>query len=274
MTELKVHHLNCGSMCPLGSHLFPRFFPQEIVCHCLLIEVGQRLVLVDTGLGVQDLQNLKKLGPLTYLLNPVPDLSLTAFEQVKSLGFSPTDVTDLIPTHLDLDHAGGLRDFPHARVHIAKDELRAAQARIRFNDKNRYRPHQWSSATRWQEYDPTQGEMWNGFDCVRSLPGLPPEILLVRLPGHTPGHFGVAVKTNDRWLLHGGDAYYDHKELESREQPPLGLRIFQRIVHTDFQKALSTQRKLRALKKDPSLEVFCSHDAVELQNLKGRAAKS
>lgn len=262
---MKIHHLNCGSMCPIGGKIFPKFFPQEIACHCLLIESNNRLILVDTGIGTQDIQNLRRLGIMSWALGPIADHKLTAVEQVKSLGYSPSDVTDLIPTHLDLDHAGGIPDFPQAIVHVAKEELKAARSRANFIFRQRYRDCHLSGATQWQEFDLIDGEAWHGFDCVRSISGLPPEILLVRLPGHTPGHFGVAVDSGKKWLLHAGDAYYDHKELTNTSKAPLGLRLFQKIVHTDFATAMNTQKKLSDLGSDQTIEIFCSHDPFELR---------
>ncbi|MGP3965322.1 hypothetical protein ACTWPT_56180 [Nonomuraea sp. 3N208] len=43
---------------------------------------------------------------------------------------------------------------------------------------------------------------------MRQLNGLPPEILLIPLAGHSRGHSGVAVDTGATWLLHAGDAYF------------------------------------------------------------------
>lgn len=45
---MRIHHLNCVSTCPLGGRL---------CCHCLLLETQQGLVLVDTGLGPQDVRD-------------------------------------------------------------------------------------------------------------------------------------------------------------------------------------------------------------------------
>lgn len=43
---MKVHHLNCGCMCPVGGAIFDGFSKgiyAHLVCHCLLIETGVRL---------------------------------------------------------------------------------------------------------------------------------------------------------------------------------------------------------------------------------------
>ena len=55
---MRIHHLSCGSMCPYGGYLWdgmtPGLGPATIVCHCLLIEAADSLVLVDTGFGLGD----------------------------------------------------------------------------------------------------------------------------------------------------------------------------------------------------------------------------
>ncbi|MFX5157655.1 hypothetical protein ABTC76_19800, partial [Acinetobacter baumannii] len=59
----------------------------------------------------------------------------------------------------------------------------------------RYRPAQWGDTSRWHTYPSRAGGRWFGFDAVTQLDNLPPEILLVPLPGHTAGHAGVAIET-------------------------------------------------------------------------------
>ncbi|WP_400190728.1 MBL fold metallo-hydrolase [Hymenobacter sp. B81] len=66
---------------------------------CLLIEDGNRLVLVDTGIG--DKQDAKFRGHF-YLHG---DDTLT--DSLYRLGFGPADVTDVLLTHLHFDHCGG-----------------------------------------------------------------------------------------------------------------------------------------------------------------------
>ncbi len=71
----------------------------------------------------------------------------------------------------------------------------AEKERRGFIAKRRYRPVQWDDVRDWRTYA-DGGERWFGFDNVRSLDGLPPEILMVPLPGHTAGHAGIAVHTD------------------------------------------------------------------------------
>lgn len=177
----------------------------------------------------------------------------------------------IVPTHLDLDHAGGLGDFPGAQVHVYKTELDAALTRSSFRERDRYIPAQWAHGPKWSPRDVT-GESWFGFDAVRALPGTDEEVLLVPLTGHTRGHCGVAVRTDRGWLLHCGDAYFFRGEMDAEPHCPIGLSLFQSLLQMHGPSRLANQRRLRELKQAHGGEVtlFSAHDPVELSNMRTR----
>lgn len=272
---MRIHHLNCGTHCPLGGAFFDgasRGLLADIATHCLLIETDQGLVLVDTGYGLQDVQHPHPRLPRIWraVLNTRLRESDTALRQVERLGYAARDVRHIVLTHLDFDHAGGIEDFPEARLHVMEAERDAAEYQRRsFVARQRYRSLQWDDVRDWRTYA-GRGEPWFGFDTVRSLDGLSPEILMVPLPGHTLGHAGVAVQTGTGWLLHAGDAYLhgDQMNLERCGCPP-GLRVYQNIMDTDRPARRANQQRLRELKRAHASEVriFCSHDTRELAAL-------
>ncbi len=266
---LKIHHLNCGTMRPIGGQLVDgRGGPlrrAELVCHCLLVDTGKELVLIDTGVGTPAaLRPAEWLGgPFTRLVGLRTSLAESAVEQVKRLGYAAEDVRHIVLTHLDLDHAGGLVDFPHATVHVYAEELRALESR-----HPRYRAAQFAHRPQWRSYADL-GEPWLGFDAVRELAGLPPEILLVPLMGHTPGHAGVAVDTGDGWLLHCGDAFFFHGEVDPfRPYCPPGLVLFQTVMQTVGEMRRKNQRRLRELNRRDDVTMFAAHDAHDFKRLR------
>ncbi|WP_375769416.1 MBL fold metallo-hydrolase [Archangium gephyra] len=275
---MRVHHLNCITMCPPGGRLMdgrwrPKGVPAALVCHTLLVETEQGLVLVDTGFGLEDVRNPRpRLSPFFLNLNrPRFNEDMTAIRQIERLGFKAGDVRHIVLTHLDFDHAGGLDDFPAARVHVMAAEAEAAVAQATWLDRRRFRPRQWSTQPHWVTYPmPFGGERWFGFECVRELAGLPPEILLVPLVGHTLGHTGVAVQRSDGWLLHAGDAYFFHEEMDPY-QPRCtpGLLAYQELMQKDGRLRKLNQERLRDLVRLHSrdVRVFCAHDAVEFERL-------
>lgn len=261
-------------MCPRGERLITGeggfLSSARIVCHCLLVEGAEGLVLIDTGFGLEDVRNPRQLGlPFATAFRPQALASETAISQVRELGFDPGDVRHIVATHLDLDHAGGLPDFPDAEVHLLGRELEAAM-NPSLRERPRYIAAHWSHGPRWVEHE-VDGDEWLGFESVRILPGSDAEILLVPLPGHTVGHTAVAVKRDERWLLHCGDAYLHHGEVESPPHCPPVLRAFQAVGSVDNAKRRQNQERLRELasRHAREVELICSHDAPTLARCRG-----
>lgn len=271
---MRVHHLNCGTHCPLGGALFDgdaHGIFARITTHVLLIETpASGLVLVDTGYGLEDVRRPHPRLPHAWraLLNIRLHEQDTALRQIEALGFRARDVRHVVLTHLDFDHAGGLSDFPEARVHLLAAEREAALRHAGFIGHERYRPRQWTGQERWTTYEPT-GEPWLGFDAVRALDGLPSEILMIPLRGHTLGHAGVAVEAEVGWLLHAGDAYLHRGQMDpAHPHMPPGLAAYQHIMDSDRPARRANVERLRTFKRErDGVRVFCAHDRRELEAL-------
>jgi glyoxylase-like metal-dependent hydrolase (beta-lactamase superfamily II) len=272
---MRIHHLDCGTMRPPGGRLMDGtggfFHRAEMVCHCLLIELDTGLVLVETGIGEQAVRRPAEwLGRrFVQLTNPVLELAQTAAHQIEALGYRREDVRDIVLTHLDIDHAGGLADFPDARVHVYAEELRALRGEHTVQERSRYKEPQFQHGPHWAEYADA-GESWFGFEAVRELVGLPPSILLVPLAGHTRGHAGIAVDTGAGWLFCAGDAYYHPGMLEPAPHQPFALAMFEKSVQTLPAARLENQQRLRELVRDhgSAVTVFSAHSAAEFHALR------
>ena len=265
---MRIHHLNTGTLCPIGRRLVNGtgsiFQRARMVCHCLLAETDG-LALVDTGIGLDDIASPMRLGAKwVRQCKPRLDRAETAIEQVKALGFSPGDVRHLLLTHLDRDHAGGIPDFPKAKVHVHRTEFDMAVAGRIAPPKGRYIAGQWRHGPDWNFYG-NGGEDWFGFKGVRALGDREADVLMIPLPGHTLGHCGIAVRGEGRWVLHAGDAYFFHGELEPKPRMPFVLGMFQRRADMDLKMRLANLVRLRALKAahGAEVEIVNSHDPID-----------
>jgi glyoxylase-like metal-dependent hydrolase (beta-lactamase superfamily II) len=268
---MRVHHLSCGTFAP---PLVP-----PIVCHVLLCETDDGLVLVDTGLGLDDYAEPKRrMGPTRKLLKPVWDPTDSAVLQLQGMGFAASDVTHIVLTHLDFDHIGGLSDFPDAIVHTTADEHAAAIAAPDALDKRRYRPAQWAHGPAWQLHG-GRGDRWrDGLIGHEVLPG----ITLVPMPGHSRGHAAVAVEvstgTTGELLVHAGDAVFDaasYTDTLPSGQPLAkvpALRAFEQVVGRDRAAIRRNHQALRRLNDTDGITVFPAHDRRVFDDLAGRAA--
>jgi glyoxylase-like metal-dependent hydrolase (beta-lactamase superfamily II) len=278
---MRIHHLDAISTCPLGGRLMDGrsrsvWTRGKLVCHCLLIESADGLVLVDTGFGLHDVHAPTSRLSWFFLAMVKPEFreDMTAIRQIQQLGFSPRDVRHIVMSHLDFDHAGGLDDFPWATVHLLRRERDDALAQRTWMDRQRFRPQQWQLRRRWKTYGEGDGERWFGFEYVQPI-GLHEEILLVPLPGHTHGHCGIAVRGEQGWKFLAADAYFHEDEMRvGCPSCTPGLRFYQWMLEKDRAKRLENQDRLRALKAahGGEIEIFCSHDTAEFGRVAGRSA--
>ncbi|MEQ6901516.1 MBL fold metallo-hydrolase [Nocardioides sp. YIM 152588] len=262
---MRVHHLNCGTMnAPLVGRM---------VCHVLLVETDDAgLVLVDTGFGLEDVAHTRaRLGPvMPALLRPVLDPAETAAAQVEALGFDRGDVRHVVVTHFDIDHIGGLADFPDAAVHVTTEEYDAAVRSPGRRERLRYRSPQWAHGPRVVEHG-ADGEPWLGFAAARELTDVAAGIALVPLPGHTLGHACVAVDGGDGWLLHAGDAMY-HRGYVDGTPVPRAVRWAEDALATSRRTIRENHDRLAELASGhPEVTVLAAHDPVQLDALAARA---
>lgn len=136
---MKLHVINTGFFKLDGGAMFG-VVPKSIWNHlnpsdennlcswalrCLLIEDGDHLILIDTGIGSK--QSDKFFG--YYYLHGDDSLE----KSLRAVGFAKADVTDVFLTHLHFDHCGGA-------IEINKGKFVPAFPRARY----------WSNADHWQ----------------------------------------------------------------------------------------------------------------------------
>jgi glyoxylase-like metal-dependent hydrolase (beta-lactamase superfamily II) len=257
---MKIHHLNCGSLkAPIVN--------VDAIVYCLLIETSSGLVLVDSGFGTRDYsQPAAKMRFFLYFMGVPKNFKETAIHQIRDLGYKPTDVKHIIQTHLHIDHAGGLGDFPWAKVHIFKDEYQAIQHPRGLLEFAYVQSH-WEHGPDWAIHDSTE-ENWFGFDSINILQTPEADFHLLPLPGHTRGHCGVAIGKPGNWLLHCGDAaspFYSGADLHERGSSAYVLEFIPTsIAHQILGNHVA---KLRALlnQQGDQIQVMSSHDIFSFQ---------
>lgn len=236
-----------------------------MVAHVLLVEAPTGLVLVDSGYGLHDADEWRtRLGMSRLVLRPTYAPGEAAITQVRALGYDPADVRDVVLTHFDADHTGGLVDFPWARVHLSVAEADAVARPRTMLEKQRYLAGPRAHGPTLVPHAPGDGEPWRGFAAVRPLAGVSDDVVLVDLPGHTRGHTAVAVDTGERWILHAGDAFYHRGDVDGTDSTPRALRIMARTTAHDRRVLTANRRRLAELwsADNPGCVLVNAHDAV------------
>lgn len=250
MTE--IYHLNTVSIASPYS---------ENVCgHCLLLKEADRMVLIDTGIGLLDtLYPEERIGrELVEMVGYRFDQELIAIQQIKNLGLNPEKVHDCVISHLDNDHIGGLADFAQATVHVGSEEYENF-----LSGNPRYLKTPLLHNPIIKTY-PETIEEWFGFEARKVRTALQTEILFIPLFGHTLGHCGVAIKTNENWMFYVGDAYYLREELKNTEHP---VNALAEARADDNKMRIRSLNKIRDLiASHPDITVFGYHDIQEFKS--------
>ena len=180
-----------------------------------LIEHPKGLILVDTGWhrdmspeGVYDkAAQIKSLGSrVLYNVNQgqIP-LGEAVDEQLATMGIKPADLDYVLLTHLDCDHANGLRAVRDAKhIIVAQEELDCA----RKNGFIRYKKKWWEGVDlQTIEWNGTEGPAQKSFDLFGDG-----SIKMINIPGHCDGLCAVKITREDgKYVLLFSDGGYATK---------------------------------------------------------------
>ncbi|MDW8134181.1 MAG: MBL fold metallo-hydrolase [Bacteroidia bacterium] len=163
----------------------------------LLIEEGERLMLVDVGVG-------HKYTPKFADLYAINHGSYTLEGELKKLGFSVEDITDVILTHLHFDHAGGstkkvaervVPTFPKARYYIQRSHWAWVHP-PNPREKASFFPENYEPLAEEGQLILLDGEM-------EIMPGVRIRVF----NGHTEGQQLVEIQYKNYTILYGGDLF-------------------------------------------------------------------
>lgn len=202
----ELHALGIGV--PKSDHV-------EIPIVAYLVEhPGAGPILIDSGLhpsaAVDPRKSLGRVGALALRPKMGPEDAVAA--QLRSRAIDASDVRLVVMTHLHIDHASGVSEFPEATFIVTAEEWEAATQPRGW--RHGYRQRQFDHAFDWRLVDFGAPEVDSYATFGRSYDLLGDgSIRIVSTPGHTPGHMSVILRTSEREVLAAGDAIFTMRTL-------------------------------------------------------------
>lgn len=219
-----------------------------------VVEHPEGVFLVDTGpsprINDADYFACDSSNAFFYERNmrfAVPDGDTLA-PRLAQAGIDPGKVRILLITHFHADHVGGVDVVPRARV---------------VTGAGNWPRHTGSFTCRLPEGFAPSTVVFDGAP-IASLPAshaitADRKLSVVPLPGHTPGHVGLAVTDAGHTWLMVGDATFDADQT---------LRGAVSGVTQDVDRAAATQAQLKAASSSTSVTVLPTHDLSVFKRLK------
>jgi N-acyl homoserine lactone hydrolase len=236
----------------------------EIPVVSFLVEhPGAGPVLIDTGLhpsvAIDLKQNFGRVGALAFRGMKISPEG-TARDQLLARGIEPGDVKLVVMTHLHVDHASAMSEFPNATFVFTKREWEAATEPRSWQHGYRTRQFDHGFDYRTLDFEDADSDSYATFGRSFDLLG-DGSIRAVYTPGHTHGHMSVVLRlARGREALVAGDAIYTRHALETGQLPF-------RIEDEHFYNRSLKEIQLYVQTKPDAL-VIPGHDMAEWNKLK------
>lgn len=171
---------------------------KTLVNSCYLIKNGSRYMVWDTGIPADTVQKPVRGGDFPM------ELSSTMVDQLKRIGVSPDQIEFVGVSHDHFDHIGQADSFPKATLLIGAEDHEAIKSNPELGA--RFKPWIEGGA----KVDPVKGDK-DVFGDGR--------VLMLNMPGHTPGHHSLLVKLASGPVLLTGDLFHFTEQMEARSIP-------------------------------------------------------
>jgi N-acyl homoserine lactone hydrolase len=202
----------------------PRSEWVEIPVVAFLVEhPGFGPFLIDTGfhasVAVDPKQNLGRINAFVFKGIEMSQSDAVS-HQLRARGIDPASLGLVVMTHLHVDHASAIADFPAATFLLSRREWEAAVEPR--GDTRGYVRRQFDHAFDYRllDFDSSAADSFAGFGRSFDVFG-DGSVRLVYTPGHTFGHLSVVLRAAGREVLVAGDAIYSMTTLRESRLPHL-----------------------------------------------------
>ena len=221
---------------------------------------GAGTVLVDTGFHASVASDPKaNFGRLAGTFAKIDmDTEEALPGQLRKRGIDPSSVGTVVMTHLHIDHASGVAQFPNATFLVSDREWAAASG---GGLRDGYIQRQFDHAFDWRtvSFDGDQVSSFATFGRSLDVFG-DGSVRLLSTPGHSRGHMSVLLRLPDREFLVAGDAAFTLRAITESVLP------FNLVDEHEYRRSL---REIQLFRREtPQAVIVPGHDMGAWSDLK------
>jgi glyoxylase-like metal-dependent hydrolase (beta-lactamase superfamily II) len=182
--------------------------PVALQLNTILVNAGDKLVLIDAGCGVDKFQ--KTSGAL--------------LRNLAAAGYAPGDIDTILFTHFHFDHLWGISDHENVALLFPSAKFIASETELAF----------WSASDLADKLPPAQQPRVTQANLKLATPRLSPikagaevvpGVTTFATPGHTPGHISVHISSGSEELILTGDVVVNSAVSFLHPEWPFGFDI-------------------------------------------------
>jgi glyoxylase-like metal-dependent hydrolase (beta-lactamase superfamily II) len=213
--------------------------PKQLVGSCYLIRHGNEYLLWDTGIPAAVVQQPLQTPAIHATLRA------TLVDQLRRVNVRPEQVTIVGISHYHFDHTGQAASFPNARLIMGAGDLAA----LRGTDPGVER----APLAHWLTGGGQVTEARGDLDVFGDG-----KVIMLNLPGHTPGHRGLLVRLASGPVLLSGDTYHFAEQVAHRGVPPF---------NTSRADSLASMDRFDRLGRNLHAVVIIQHEPADVARL-------
>lgn len=242
---ISLWRLDCGEFDFVDFNAFfsdtseYRAGPKHLVGSCYLIQHGDRYMLWDTGIPGGIVGHPLQTPQLRAIL------SSRIVDQLARLNVRPEQVGIVGISHYHFDHVGQAADFPRARLIMGAGDLAALRGDMPGLPREQLQP--------WLQGGGQVTEARGDVDVFEDG-----SVVMLSLPGHTPGHYGLLVRLASGPVLLSGDTWHFTEQVARHGVPPF---------NTDRAQSLASMDRLERLARNLHARLIIQHEPADVAKL-------
>jgi glyoxylase-like metal-dependent hydrolase (beta-lactamase superfamily II) len=239
--DLQLWRLDCGEFVikqygPFFSDTFQYpAGPKNVVASCYLIKRGDEYMLWDTGLTYE------LVGRSYDNAQQTLTVKRSILDQLKQVGVRPEQIATIGISHWHFDHVGQAPRFPQARLLIGKADADLLRASPPADEDSAKALAGWLTGS--GKLEPVTGDL----DIFKDG-----SVVMLSLPGHTPGHHALLVRLASGPVLLSGDQYHFREQVPNRGVPPFNHNRADTLAsHDRFDRIAANLKAMVIIQHEP-----------------------